>query len=40
MQPEVGAKETNHNKIREDLGLLDDPTTKAVFEFLGKEMKN
>jgi arylformamidase len=30
-----GAKETTHNKINADLGLPDDPATKALFEFLG-----
>ena len=34
-----GAKETNHNKINADLGLPDDPATKALFEFLGKALK-
>ena len=34
-----GAKETNHNKINADLGLPDDPATKALFEFLGKTLK-
>jgi acetyl esterase/lipase len=34
-----GAKETTHNKINADLGLPDDPTTKALFEFLGKILK-
>src|SRR5439155_7131855 len=29
-----GAKETNHNKINADLGLPDDPATKALLEFL------
>src|ERR671934_330561 len=27
-----GAKETTHNKVNEDLGLPDDPATKALFE--------
>src|SRR6266481_1289757 len=31
-----GAKETTHNKINADLGLPDDPATKALFEFLGQ----
>jgi arylformamidase len=31
-----GAKETTHGKINADLGLLDDPATKALLEFLGK----
>ena len=29
-----GAKETNHSKINADLGLPDDPATKALFEFV------
>jgi acetyl esterase/lipase len=29
------AKESTHNKINADLGKPDDPTTKALFEFLG-----
>jgi arylformamidase len=33
-----GAKDTEHSKINENLGLLDDPSTKEVFEFVG-EMK-
>jgi acetyl esterase/lipase len=31
-----GARETTHNKINADLGLPDDPATKALFEFLGE----
>ncbi len=31
-----GAKETTHGKINADLGLPDDPATKALFEFVGK----
>src|SRR6266849_487957 len=31
-----GAKETTHSKINADLGVPDDPATKALFEFLGK----
>jgi acetyl esterase/lipase len=34
-----GAKETTHNKINADLGLPDDPATKAMFDFLGKALK-
>ena len=34
-----GARETTHNKINADLGLPDDPGTKALFEFLGKALK-
>jgi acetyl esterase/lipase len=34
-----GAKETTHGKINADIGLPDDPATKALFEFLGKALK-
>jgi arylformamidase len=34
-----GGKETTHNKINADLGLPDDPATKALLEFLGKALK-
>jgi hypothetical protein len=34
-----GAKETTHNKINADIGLPDDPATKALFEFIGKALK-
>jgi len=34
-----GAKETNHTKINADLGLPDDPVTKALFEFVGESLK-
>jgi arylformamidase len=34
-----GAKETNHNKINNDLGLSDDPSTKALFEFVAEALK-
>ena len=30
-----GAKDTNHTKINENLGQPDDPSTKALFEFVG-----
>jgi arylformamidase len=30
-----GAKETNHTKINENLGQPDDPSTKALFDFVG-----
>lgn len=29
-----GGRETNHNRINAELGLPDDPATKALFEFL------
>lgn len=34
-----GGRETTHNKINADLGLPDDPATKALFDFLGKALK-
>jgi acetyl esterase/lipase len=34
-----GAKESNHNKINADIGLPDDPGTKALFEFVGDALK-
>jgi len=34
-----GAKETTHSKINENLGLSDDPSTKALFEFVGAASK-
>ena len=35
----LAAKETNHSKLNEDLGLPDDPPTKALFEFVGEALK-
>ncbi|HEV8542290.1 MAG TPA: alpha/beta hydrolase [Verrucomicrobiae bacterium] len=34
------AKETNHSKLNENLGLPDDPATKALFEFVASVLKN
>src|SRR5262245_16217887 len=34
-----GARETTHMKINADLGKPDDPTTKALFEFLDRALK-
>jgi acetyl esterase/lipase len=34
-----GARETTHTKLNADLGLADDPATKALFEFLDKALK-
>jgi acetyl esterase/lipase len=34
-----GANDTNHGKINANLGLPDDPATKALLEFLGKTME-
>ncbi len=33
------AKETTHSKINADLGLPDDPATKALFEFVDEALK-
>jgi acetyl esterase/lipase len=34
-----GAQQTNHTKVNADLGLPDDPGTKALFEFVGEALK-
>ena len=34
-----GARETTHNRINADLGLPDDPATKALFEFVAEALK-
>ena len=34
-----GAKETNHTKINENLGQPEDPSTKALFDFVGEALK-
>jgi acetyl esterase/lipase len=34
-----GAKETNHTRINAELGQPDDPSTKALYEFVGKSLK-
>ena len=34
-----GARETTHNKINANLGQPDDPSTKALFDFLGEALK-
>lgn len=34
-----GARESTHNKINADIGLPDDPGTKALFEFLGEALQ-
>jgi acetyl esterase/lipase len=33
------AKETNHTKLNENLGLPDDPSTKALFEFVSEALQ-
>jgi acetyl esterase/lipase len=34
-----GARESTHNKINADIGLPEDPGTKALFEFLAGALK-
>ncbi len=34
-----GARESTHNKINADLGLPDDPGTKALLEFLDEVLR-
>jgi len=34
-----GAKETTHNKLNADLGLPEDPATKALSEFVGEALQ-
>jgi acetyl esterase/lipase len=34
-----GARESTHNKINADLGVPDNPGTKALFEFVGEALK-
>jgi acetyl esterase/lipase len=34
-----GARDTGHTKINEDLGKPDDPSTKALFEFVSESLK-
>ena len=34
-----GAKNTEHSKLNDDLGLPDDPATKALVEFLAQTTK-
>ncbi len=34
-----GARESTHNKINDDLGVPDDPGTKAMFAFVGEALK-
>lgn len=33
------ARETNHSKLNDNLGLPEDPVTKALFEFVGEALK-
>jgi arylformamidase len=33
-----GAKETNHSKLNDNLGLADDPATKALADFVAGVM--
>ena len=34
-----GGQETNHNRLNDNLGLPDDPATKALFEFVDEVLK-
>jgi hypothetical protein len=34
-----GARESTHTKINDQIGLPDDPGTKALFEFVGEALK-
>jgi acetyl esterase/lipase len=34
-----GGRETHHNKLNDDIGLPDDPGTKALWEFVGENFK-
>ena len=38
-QPLFGARDTNHSKLNDDLGLPDDPATKALDEFVAEQLK-
>ena len=33
------ARETNHSKLNENLGLPDDPSTKVWFDFVSEALK-
>ena len=35
----VGARNTNHSKLNDDLGLPDDPSTKVIFTFIADALK-
>jgi acetyl esterase/lipase len=35
-----GARETNHNKLNDNLGLPEDPATKALWEFVSEALKH
>ena len=34
-----GARESSHNRINADLGVLDSPGTRALFEFVDETLK-
>ncbi|MEO8499052.1 MAG: alpha/beta hydrolase [Planctomycetota bacterium] len=34
-----GAKDTDHSKLNDNLGQVDDPATNALFEFVGEALK-
>jgi len=33
------ARQTNHDKLNENLGVADDPATKALFDFTADALK-
>lgn len=35
----AGARETNHSKLNDNLGIADDPSTQAVYKFLDEVLK-
>jgi arylformamidase len=35
----LGAKETNHSKLNDNIGVADDPATKALLEFMDACLK-
>lgn len=36
----IGAKETTHSKVNADIGLPNDPASKALFDFVANSLKN
>lgn len=36
----VGAKNTNHSKLNEDLGLPNDPSSKTLIDFVSEQLKS
>jgi hypothetical protein len=35
----LAARETNHSKLNENLGLPEDPPTKALFDFVDEALR-